>query len=130
MIWIPWQCGPCRTCMIMTSLDRVEGCADSRTPEEHSRPTPLKHLHLTLPQATGKPPEPAGSMHASVVPMGAFETQDGHIAVAAFNQRFWFGLCTAVGRPDLAEDPRYANLRERQRHRGALMAELSALFAT
>jgi hypothetical protein len=30
--------------MIMTSLDWVEGCSDSRTPEEHSRPTPLKHL--------------------------------------------------------------------------------------
>ena len=86
--------------------------------------------YLTLPQATGKPPEPAGSMHASVVPMGAFQTQDGHIAVAAFNQRFWLGLCTAVGRPDLANDPRYASLRERQRHRDVLMAELSALFAT
>jgi crotonobetainyl-CoA:carnitine CoA-transferase CaiB-like acyl-CoA transferase len=84
----------------------------------------------TLPQATGKPPEPAGSMHASVVPMGAFRTQDGHIAVAAFNQRFWRGLCAAIGRPDLADDPRYASLRERQRHRDALMAELSALFAT
>jgi len=32
--------------MIMTSLDWVEGCSDSRTPEEHSRPTPLKHLLL------------------------------------------------------------------------------------
>ena len=85
--------------------------------------------YVTLPQATGKPPEPAGSMHASVVPMGAFRTQDGHIAVAAFNQRFWRGLCAAIGRPDLADDPRYASLRERQRHRDALMAELSALFA-
>src|SRR2546423_26010 len=46
MISVPWQCGQCRTCMIMTSLDEVEGCSDSRTPEEHSRPTPLKHLRL------------------------------------------------------------------------------------
>jgi hypothetical protein len=30
--------------MIMMSLDWVEGCSDSRTPEEHSRPIPLKHL--------------------------------------------------------------------------------------
>ena len=49
--------------------------------------------------------------------------------VAAFNQRFWRGLCAAIGRPDLADDPRFASLRERQRHRDALMAELSALFA-
>jgi len=32
--------------MIMTLLDWVEGCSDSRTPEEHSRPTPLKHLRF------------------------------------------------------------------------------------
>src|SRR5947207_12585715 len=48
MISVPWQCGQCRTCMIMTSLDWVEGCSDSRTPEEHSRPTPLKHLQCCL----------------------------------------------------------------------------------
>ena len=36
--------GQCRTCMIMTSLDWVEGCSDSRTLEGASRPTPLKHL--------------------------------------------------------------------------------------
>src|SRR2546428_9823162 len=46
MISVPWQCGQCRTCMIMTSLDWVEGCSDFRTPEEHSRPTPLKHLQM------------------------------------------------------------------------------------
>ena len=34
--------------MIMTSLDWVEGCSDSRTLEEHSRPTPLKHLPPAL----------------------------------------------------------------------------------
>jgi hypothetical protein len=30
--------------MIMMSLDWGEGCSDSRTPEEHSRPTSLEHL--------------------------------------------------------------------------------------
>jgi hypothetical protein len=30
--------------MIMTLLDWIEGCSDSRTPGENSRPTPLKHL--------------------------------------------------------------------------------------
>ena len=32
--------------MIMTSLAWGEGCSDSRTPKEHSRPTPLKHLPM------------------------------------------------------------------------------------
>src|SRR5215475_10405603 len=47
MISVPWQCGQCWTCRIMTSLDEGEGCSDSRTPKEHSRPTPLKHLLLS-----------------------------------------------------------------------------------
>src|SRR3954462_7222394 len=33
--------------MIMTLLDWIEGCSDSRTPRENSRPTPLKHLRLS-----------------------------------------------------------------------------------
>jgi hypothetical protein len=41
--------------MIMTLLDWIEGCSDSRTPGENSRPTPLKHLpdlfHLLRPLA-------------------------------------------------------------------------------
>src|SRR6516165_9519351 len=43
---VPWQYGQCRTCMIMMSLDEGEECSDYRIPEEHSRPTPLKHLQL------------------------------------------------------------------------------------
>src|SRR4249920_1940076 len=48
MISVPWQYGQCRTCMIMTSLAWGEWCSDSRTPEEDSRPTPLKHLPLAF----------------------------------------------------------------------------------
>jgi hypothetical protein len=33
--------------MIMTLLDWIKGCSDSRTPGENSRPTPLKHLHFS-----------------------------------------------------------------------------------
>src|SRR5712691_11009219 len=57
MISVPWQCGQCRTCIIMTSLDWVEGCSDSRTPEEHSRPTPLKHLRIFQEKRTPTPQE-------------------------------------------------------------------------
>jgi hypothetical protein len=35
--------------MIMTLLDWIEGCSDSRTPGENSSPTPLKHLPLLKP---------------------------------------------------------------------------------
>src|SRR5215510_2779449 len=52
MISVPWQCGQCRTCRIMTSLDSGKGCSDSRTPKEHSRPTPLKHLRRLCNRAT------------------------------------------------------------------------------
>src|SRR5262245_11020671 len=43
MISVPWQWGQCRTCIIMLSLGWLGGCSASHTPQENSRPTPLKH---------------------------------------------------------------------------------------
>jgi crotonobetainyl-CoA:carnitine CoA-transferase CaiB-like acyl-CoA transferase len=43
--------------------------------------------------------------------------------------KFWEGLCAAVGRPELVEDPRFATRPERQKHYEALRAELAPVFA-
>lgn len=84
--------------------------------------------YLTLYQATGKEPARVGSQHASVVPLGAFATADGHVTVAAFNQSFWRRLCAALDRDDLAADPRFATMAERQRHRDELTDILTEVF--
>jgi crotonobetainyl-CoA:carnitine CoA-transferase CaiB-like acyl-CoA transferase len=75
-------------------------------------------------------PRRANSAHPSIVPFQAFATADGHITIAAGKERFWRDLCTAIGRPDLLEDPRYASFAARDEHRDELLADLDAVFAS
>lgn len=50
--------------------------------------------------------------------------------LAAQDQGRWSGFCEAVGRTDLAADERFATARGRYEHRGELIGELDALFAS
>lgn len=86
--------------------------------------------YITLTQATGKAPLPSGAVHASVAPMGRFETKDGWLMIAAFTEGFWRNLCRALNVVHFVEDPRFATMRERLTNRDALMAELQRIFST
>ena len=79
---------------------------------------------------TGEVPGPVGSAHASAVPYQAFKTEDIHIVIAIFTERFWSQFCNVIGRPDLVEDPRFATNRERHAHRNDLVPILEGIFAT
>jgi crotonobetainyl-CoA:carnitine CoA-transferase CaiB-like acyl-CoA transferase len=70
------------------------------------------------------------SAHPSIVPFGAFPTADGWLVVACAKEYFWQRLTEAVGRPDLAADPRYRHMESRQRNREELTRTLDALFST
>lgn len=70
-----------------------------------------------------------GSGHPQLVPYQAFETKDGkHIVVGAFHRASWLQLCRSLGQEALATDPRYADNRDRVRHREALVAILEPIF--
>jgi crotonobetainyl-CoA:carnitine CoA-transferase CaiB-like acyl-CoA transferase len=79
--------------------------------------------------ATGEAPGPLGSAHPLNAPYQAFETADGWIVVGGANQRAWQRLVEALGAPDLAEDPRFRDNRDRMRHLDALVAALQPHFA-
>lgn len=79
---------------------------------------------------TGEIPQPIGSRHPSVVPLEPFETQDGELMVAVGNDAVWGRLCEALGRPDLAEDPRFITNPERLAHYAELRPLLADLFLT
>jgi crotonobetainyl-CoA:carnitine CoA-transferase CaiB-like acyl-CoA transferase len=78
---------------------------------------------------TGEEARRFGNAHASIVPYQAFRAADGWIAVAAANDGLFRRLCDALGRPDLAADPRFATNPERVRNRAALVAVLESAFA-
>lgn len=74
--------------------------------------------------STGEVPRPHGSAHRLTAPYQALKTRDGHITVGGNNQRLWTRLCEAIGRSELAEDPRFATNDARMANRPALAAEL------
>ena len=75
--------------------------------------------------ATGETPEPTGSGAAMIAPYQAFEAADGHIIVAAGNERLWAKLCVALQRPELLTDTRFVDNASRVRHRDELTATLT-----
>ncbi|MDP6343217.1 MAG: CoA transferase [Alphaproteobacteria bacterium] len=42
-----------------------------------------------------------------------FPTKDGHVCILPYNDRHWRSFFTAVGRPELMDDPRFATYRAR-----------------
>jgi crotonobetainyl-CoA:carnitine CoA-transferase CaiB-like acyl-CoA transferase len=78
----------------------------------------------------GVVPGQAGNDHPTSMPTSAYATADGHVNVAAGGQAIWLRLCEAIGRPDLAADPRFAREADRSRNRQALNEALAAVFAT
>jgi CoA:oxalate CoA-transferase len=79
--------------------------------------------------ATGEIPGPIGSRHPSITPFQAFRTRDGWLVVAAGNDPLFAKLAAALGRPELASDPRFRTNDDRTRNVSALAAELEPAFA-
>jgi crotonobetainyl-CoA:carnitine CoA-transferase CaiB-like acyl-CoA transferase len=63
--------------------------------------------------ATGQPPGPMGSAHPLNAPYQAFRTADGWITIGAANQSNWLRLIAVLETPELGNDPRFANNRDR-----------------
>lgn len=80
--------------------------------------------------ATGRAPEPLGSRHPSIAPFAAFETADGHVVIAAGNDRLFGELVRAIGRPELASAQRFTSNALRTEHAEALAAELEGTLRT
>src|SRR5918995_1523077 len=65
-----------------------------------------------------------GNAHPSIVPYQTFDASDKPLLVAVGNNSQVAGLCKAVGRPELAEDERFATNPDRVANREALISEL------
>lgn len=70
--------------------------------------TGYHELNIHLYSLTNGEVEPtrAGSQHFAVCPLGLFKTREGYVCIIAL-QNQWAPLCRAIGRPELADDPRY-----------------------
>jgi crotonobetainyl-CoA:carnitine CoA-transferase CaiB-like acyl-CoA transferase len=68
------------------------------------------------------------SAHPSLVPFQNFPTADGWIIVACPKEKFWRSLTEAIGRPDLAHDPRFSDFAQRYANRAELEVILEDVF--
>src|SRR5687768_16633171 len=84
---------------------------------------------LSIFLATGEEPGRWGSGHPYIVPFQAFEASDGWVYVAVWVDRLWRPFCEAIGRPALADDPRFATRPDRLQRRAELTALLADVFA-
>lgn len=80
--------------------------------------------------SSGVAPGPMGARHPSITPFEAYRSGDGHIVVAAGNDRLFAVLCDAIGRADLKSDPRFAKNRTRADHVEDLKEELERTLTT
>jgi formyl-CoA transferase/CoA:oxalate CoA-transferase len=78
----------------------------------------------------GQVPEPLGNHHPNIAPYGAYACAGGAVVVGAGNDAQFRRLCAAVGRPELADDPRFADNAARVGHAAELTAELETVLAT
>ena len=68
------------------------------------------------------------SAHPSVVPFQNFATADGWIVVGCAKEKFWTRLTACIGRPDLAQDERFASFAQRRAHAHELLPILEEIF--
>ena len=78
----------------------------------------------------GQVPPQVGNDHPTSMPTSAYRTADGHINVAASGSVMWLRLCEAIGRPELADDPRFRRADDRAANRSLLIDEAGAVVAT
>lgn len=102
-----------------------------------------RHLAAEAPaDAAEHPGRDAGAAPPAAVPRDAlgypravdrwrrpYRTRDGHVCLMPYTDAQWQRFFAELGRPDLAADPRFADITQRTRHVAVLLAEVGALVA-
>lgn len=68
----------------------------------------------------------AGNRHPETYPVDSFPTKGGDIVLVCLGDRAFRALAEAMGKPELAEDPRLASNRGRNEHEEELRATIAA----
>jgi CoA:oxalate CoA-transferase len=79
---------------------------------------------------TGETPPAMGNRHPSITPFEPYQAADQLFIVAVGNDALFVRLCAALGRNDLAADPRFVTNRDRTQHAEELKQALETVFRT
>jgi formyl-CoA transferase/CoA:oxalate CoA-transferase len=78
--------------------------------------------------ADGEMPAPMGTAYKALLPYQTFQTKTRDLALAVGSEKLWQVFCPAIGRPELANDPRYRKNVDRARNRATLIPLLAEVF--
>jgi crotonobetainyl-CoA:carnitine CoA-transferase CaiB-like acyl-CoA transferase len=78
---------------------------------------------------TGRAPKPLGSAHRLSAPYQAIRASDGYLNIGANTDKLFEAFCRAIGRTDLALDPRFAARSARMDNRPALIEAIEKTTA-
>jgi crotonobetainyl-CoA:carnitine CoA-transferase CaiB-like acyl-CoA transferase len=78
---------------------------------------------------SGQVPQRSGNAHPNIQPQDVYACADGDVILVVGNDGQFAKLCTVLGRPDWASDPRFASNAQRVRHLGELSPLLRGQFA-
>ena len=67
---------------------------------------------------------------ASFCPAGVFKGRRWHIVIIAWLDQHWARVCEALGRPDLASDPRYASVPLRSENKAEIIQIIESWLAS
>ena len=79
---------------------------------------------------TGQRPTRRGNAHPSIVPYEVFRAADAFVVLGVANNSLWIKCCGALGRPELAQDPRFDTEAKRVQSRATLVPLLNEILGT
>ncbi|PYM76812.1 MAG: formyl-CoA transferase [Candidatus Rokuibacteriota bacterium] len=79
---------------------------------------------------TGQRPTRRGNAHPSIVPYEVFRAADAFVVLGVANNSLWIKCCGALGRPELAQDPRFGTEAKRVQSRATLVPLLNEILGT
>jgi crotonobetainyl-CoA:carnitine CoA-transferase CaiB-like acyl-CoA transferase len=75
-----------------------------------------------------RPARQALGGHSFYVPAQLFATASGYLALFVTHDEFWRRLCGEIGRPEWADDPRFATMAARFEHRATVLEALGEML--
>ncbi len=86
--------------------------------------TNIAQYYLT----SGITPKRYGNAHATIVPYQSFEAKDGHMVIAVGNDHQFRKFVAALGKPEWADDARFAHNNSRVANRDVLVPLISEII--
>ncbi len=84
--------------------------------------------HASTYLLTGAVPQRLGNRHPNLAPYETFESADGSVIVGVGSESLWRTFCGSIGRPELADDPRFRTNADRVANGPALRETLAPIL--